>query len=245
MALPASSRSRRRLLSVSDAQESLHRWPWRLCCVASLLACSPSSSAASSLSFVPCASATSFECGSLPVPLDRAGAVPGTISLSVERRLAGAGPSRDAVVALAGGPGQAARSACRVHRPGDRAGARLARPARVRPARHRRLRPTELRRVRSVQRKPANELFEECATRSDPRAAPSRRRNPCRHRGAATRPAAMKSSSCTAPRTAPRSRWSTPSAPTGRRGAGARLGRAAGRPGTVRDPHLPSDRQPC
>lgn len=40
--------------------------------------------------------------------LDRAGTVPGTISLSVERRLAGAAPSRDAVVALAGGPGQAA-----------------------------------------------------------------------------------------------------------------------------------------
>jgi pimeloyl-ACP methyl ester carboxylesterase len=34
--------------------------------------------------------------------------VPGTLSLSVERKLAGAAPSRDAVVALAGGPGQAA-----------------------------------------------------------------------------------------------------------------------------------------
>jgi pimeloyl-ACP methyl ester carboxylesterase len=42
------------------------------------------------------------------VPLDRAGTVSGTISLSVERRLAGAARSRDAVVALAGGPGQAA-----------------------------------------------------------------------------------------------------------------------------------------
>ncbi len=42
------------------------------------------------------------------MPLDRAGAVPGTISLSIERRLAGAAPSRSAVVALAGGPGQAA-----------------------------------------------------------------------------------------------------------------------------------------
>jgi pimeloyl-ACP methyl ester carboxylesterase len=42
------------------------------------------------------------------VPLERSGAVPGTISLSVERKLAGATPSRDAVVALAGGPGQAA-----------------------------------------------------------------------------------------------------------------------------------------
>lgn len=42
------------------------------------------------------------------MPLDRAGAAPGTITLSVERKLAGAAPSRDAVVALAGGPGQAA-----------------------------------------------------------------------------------------------------------------------------------------
>jgi pimeloyl-ACP methyl ester carboxylesterase len=42
------------------------------------------------------------------VPLDRAGLVAGTISLSVERRRAGTAPSRDAVVALAGGPGQAA-----------------------------------------------------------------------------------------------------------------------------------------
>ncbi len=42
------------------------------------------------------------------MPLDRSGAVAGTISLSVERKLANATPSRDAVVALAGGPGQAA-----------------------------------------------------------------------------------------------------------------------------------------
>jgi pimeloyl-ACP methyl ester carboxylesterase len=73
-----------------------------------MLAGSPSSSAASSLSFIPCPTATAFECASVPVPLDRAGAVAGTISLGVERKLAGATPSRDAVVALAGGPGQAA-----------------------------------------------------------------------------------------------------------------------------------------
>jgi pimeloyl-ACP methyl ester carboxylesterase len=44
----------------------------------------------------------------MAVPLNRSGAVAGTISLSIERKLAGATPSRDAVVALAGGPGQAA-----------------------------------------------------------------------------------------------------------------------------------------
>jgi pimeloyl-ACP methyl ester carboxylesterase len=73
------------------------------------LASSPASSAASSgLSFVPCANSPAFSCTSVPVPLTRTGALPGTISLSVERRTAGASPSRDAVVALAGGPGQLA-----------------------------------------------------------------------------------------------------------------------------------------
>lgn len=42
------------------------------------------------------------------MPIDRSGTVPGTISLAIERKLAGASPSRDAVVALAGGPGQPA-----------------------------------------------------------------------------------------------------------------------------------------
>lgn len=72
------------------------------------LASSPSSSSASTLSFIACANVSTFSCTSLPVPLDRAGTVGGTISLSVERKLAGANPSRTAVVALAGGPGQAA-----------------------------------------------------------------------------------------------------------------------------------------
>jgi pimeloyl-ACP methyl ester carboxylesterase len=42
------------------------------------------------------------------VPLDRAGTVPGTIALSVQRLQAGLTPSSSAVLALAGGPGQAA-----------------------------------------------------------------------------------------------------------------------------------------
>ncbi len=44
----------------------------------------------------------------MSVPLDRTAPVPGTISLSVARKLAGPIPSRDAVIGLAGGPGQAA-----------------------------------------------------------------------------------------------------------------------------------------
>jgi pimeloyl-ACP methyl ester carboxylesterase len=43
----------------------------------------------------------------VPVPLDRSGGVAGTVGLSVERRSPAAGPSSVAVVALAGGPGQA------------------------------------------------------------------------------------------------------------------------------------------
>lgn len=73
-----------------------------------LLASLPASSQASSLSFGPCATGTELSCTTLAVPLDRTGRVPGTVTLSVERRLAGTAPSRDAVVALAGGPGQAA-----------------------------------------------------------------------------------------------------------------------------------------
>ncbi len=48
-----------------------------------------------------------FECATLPVPLDRTGATAGTIPLAATRRPA-ATPASTAVVALAGGPGQAA-----------------------------------------------------------------------------------------------------------------------------------------
>lgn len=44
----------------------------------------------------------------MPVPLDRSGAVPGTIALGVARKLAGTRPSASAMLALAGGPGQPA-----------------------------------------------------------------------------------------------------------------------------------------
>ena len=77
-----------------------------LCALA--LALAPSADAAPALGFVPCHGVSGFACASLPVPLSRTGAAAGEISISVERRLAGATPSRSAVVGLAGGPGQAA-----------------------------------------------------------------------------------------------------------------------------------------
>jgi pimeloyl-ACP methyl ester carboxylesterase len=63
---------------------------------------------AGALSFAPCSGGGGFSCTTLTVPLDRGGAVPGAVSLAVARLQAGAAPSETAVVALAGGPGQAA-----------------------------------------------------------------------------------------------------------------------------------------
>jgi pimeloyl-ACP methyl ester carboxylesterase len=64
--------------------------------------------AASAIQFAPCAGQQRVSCGTLSVPLERSGAAAGTISLRLERMLDGPAPSRSAVVALAGGPGQAA-----------------------------------------------------------------------------------------------------------------------------------------
>lgn len=63
---------------------------------------------ASTLNFAPCADNQGFGCTTVSVPVDRSGAAPGTIGLKVERMQAGGAPSTEAVIALAGGPGQAA-----------------------------------------------------------------------------------------------------------------------------------------
>jgi pimeloyl-ACP methyl ester carboxylesterase len=73
-----------------------------------VLAALPPSAPASGLHYGACTAAPQFACAKLGVPLVRSGAVPGSIDLAVARKLAGATPSREAVVALAGGPGQAA-----------------------------------------------------------------------------------------------------------------------------------------
>lgn len=72
------------------------------------LALAAGAPAAVGAGFSPCPNDPGLGCASVPVPLDRSGNVPGAISLSVERHLAGPAPSRSAVLALAGGPGQAA-----------------------------------------------------------------------------------------------------------------------------------------
>lgn len=54
-------------------------------------------------------SPTGYQCATLNVPLDRTGAVPGTITLSATRKPASNGAqAKTAIVTLAGGPGQAA-----------------------------------------------------------------------------------------------------------------------------------------
>ncbi len=70
-----------------------------------LAAATPASAA---LTFTPCTSVTGFTCASLPVPLDRSGSAAGTIVLPIERKAASTVPTQSAVIALAGGPGQAA-----------------------------------------------------------------------------------------------------------------------------------------
>ncbi|TMK98166.1 MAG: alpha/beta fold hydrolase [Actinobacteria bacterium] len=65
--------------------------------------------AASALSFGRCPeSPGNFRCATLSVPLDRSGRVPGAVELRAEAKLAGSAQSPAAVLALAGGPGQAA-----------------------------------------------------------------------------------------------------------------------------------------
>jgi pimeloyl-ACP methyl ester carboxylesterase len=75
-------------------------------CLSALFGAAP----AGALSFVPCAGATAvgFDCTTVPVPVSRTGLATGTLSLSLERKQAGPTQSKTAVLALAGGPGQAA-----------------------------------------------------------------------------------------------------------------------------------------
>jgi pimeloyl-ACP methyl ester carboxylesterase len=63
--------------------------------------------AAAAIAWAPCAP-VGFQCASLTVPLDPSGATPGAVTLAVSRAAATTNPTRSAVVALAGGPGQAA-----------------------------------------------------------------------------------------------------------------------------------------
>ena len=60
------------------------------------------------IAWQPCGETNELACAHLSVPVDPSGAIPGTISLAMRRHRSPVGESKDAVIALAGGPGQAA-----------------------------------------------------------------------------------------------------------------------------------------
>ncbi len=60
------------------------------------------------IAWAPCGNSNDYACGHLTVPLDEGGAAPGQITLAMRRHRAPVGEAREAVIALAGGPGQAA-----------------------------------------------------------------------------------------------------------------------------------------
>ena len=64
--------------------------------------------AGAQISYKPCSQGNDLACATLPVPLDPSGATPGTISLAIRRHRAPVGEAHSAIIALAGGPGQAA-----------------------------------------------------------------------------------------------------------------------------------------
>jgi pimeloyl-ACP methyl ester carboxylesterase len=76
--------------------------------LAGALTAASASPAGAALAFAPCQSVPGFSCAPLTVPLDRSGKLAGTITLAVQRKAASAPQAQSAVVALAGGPGQAA-----------------------------------------------------------------------------------------------------------------------------------------
>ena len=70
--------------------------------------CTSASSAQAQIAFSPCGGSNEFACGHLTVPLDPSGVTPGAITLAIRRHRAPVGDEKSAVIALAGGPGQAA-----------------------------------------------------------------------------------------------------------------------------------------
>jgi pimeloyl-ACP methyl ester carboxylesterase len=68
----------------------------------------PSAVAQAEILWKPCGDSNNLACGHLTVALDPSGVTPGTITLAMRRHLSPVGESKDAVIALAGGPGQSA-----------------------------------------------------------------------------------------------------------------------------------------
>jgi len=60
------------------------------------------------IAWAPCGNSNEYACGHLTVPLEPGGSAPGSITLAMRRHRAPLGEAHEAIVALAGGPGQAA-----------------------------------------------------------------------------------------------------------------------------------------
>ncbi len=71
-------------------------------------ACAWAATAQAQIAWAPCGDSNDYACGHLTVPLDPSDATPGTITLAMRRHRAPVGEAREAIIALAGGPGQAA-----------------------------------------------------------------------------------------------------------------------------------------
>ncbi|MHB8531143.1 MAG: alpha/beta fold hydrolase, partial [Solirubrobacteraceae bacterium] len=77
--------------------------------VATLVAAFAAPAAAEAeIAYEPCSHGNELACATLTVPLDPTGATAGTISLALRRHRAPVGEAHTAIIALAGGPGQAA-----------------------------------------------------------------------------------------------------------------------------------------
>jgi len=79
-----------------------------VCAVAAIGTVLPVSSAQAQIAWTPCGDSNDAACGHLTVPIDPSGATAGTIALAMRRHRAPVGEPKDAVIALAGGPGQSA-----------------------------------------------------------------------------------------------------------------------------------------
>ncbi len=79
-----------------------------VCAGALVFGAAQAQAAVSTIPFTSCSDAPAYGCAHLTVPLDPSGVIPGTVTLSIRRKLTASGAASDAVIALAGGPGQAA-----------------------------------------------------------------------------------------------------------------------------------------
>ncbi len=84
------------------------RGPVAAALVVATMCASSAARAQAQIAWAPCGDSNDYACGHLTVALDPSGATPGTLTLAMRRHRAPVGEAREAVIALAGGPGQAA-----------------------------------------------------------------------------------------------------------------------------------------